>query len=200
MKRLSILLALLISSVLLAPRPALALDTVRCGSRLVSVGMTMSEVLDACGEPSLRDAWTPAGNPMLGYAEEWTYNLGSGQLLRLLRFRNGELQRIDTDGRGFVDDGPGDCAQLGIVPGMSKYRLLASCGPPTRHHADVIQVPYDARHRVYDPRYAYSGWHAVYREHWIYDFGPDRLVRIVELEDGRVTDIEFGDRGRRESP
>src|SRR3546814_21108788 len=58
--------------------------------------------------------------------------------LRVMRFRQGRLQRIDTDGYGFADDGPGDCSQRGITGGMSKYRLIAQCGEPVTKVADEI--------------------------------------------------------------
>src|SRR3546814_8720482 len=92
--------------------------------------MTAAEGLSVCGEPGYRDVWAQPGGyggGYLGNVEEWTYNFGSSQLLRVMRFRQGRLQRIDTDGYGFADDGPGDCSQRGNTGGMSKYRLIAQC-------------------------------------------------------------------------
>lgn len=195
MKRARILLAVLL---LVRALPAPAADTLRCGSRLASVDMTAAEVLAVCGEPSYRDVWNQTGawgGGYLGNVEEWTYNFGSSQLLRVLRFRQGRLQRIDTEGYGFADDGPGDCSQSGIVRGMSKYRLLSQCGEPLTKVADVVQAPVDRYDRVYDPRYRYNSWETVYREEWVYNFGPGRLMRIVHLDNARVTDVEFGERG-----
>ncbi|WP_051361943.1 DUF2845 domain-containing protein [Solimonas soli] len=187
----------LLAGLCLWAAPAQAIDTVRCGSRLVSIDMTAAEVLGACGEPSYRDVWAQPGyGPnYLGAIEEWTYNLGSSQLLRVLRFRNGRLQRIDVDGYGFADDGPGDCTQSGIVRGMSKYRLVAQCGEPATKSVDVVQVPVDRRDRVYDPRASYNSWETVLREEWVYNFGASRFLRIVQIDNGRVTDVEFGGRG-----
>lgn len=200
MKRFLILIAL---GLLLAPLPSRAVDTVRCGSRLASVGMTAAEVLGVCGNPSYRDVWAQPGQyggGWLGNIEEWSYNLGSSQLLRVFRFRNGRLQQIDTDGYGFADDGAGDCAQSGIARGMSKYRLLAQCGEPVTKVSDVVQAPVDAYDRVYDPRRNYNSWQTVYREEWVFNFGPNRLMRIVHLDNARVTDVEFGERGFRSNP
>jgi hypothetical protein len=182
---------------LLLPAPAWAVDTIRCGSRLASVDMTAAEVLSVCGDPSYRDVWTQPGyGPnYLGAVEEWTYNWGSSQLLRVLRFRNGRLQKIDSDGYGFADDGPGDCTQSGITHGMSKYRLVAQCGEPVTKTADITQVPVDRYERVYDPRYQYNSWETVFREEWVYNFGPSRFMRIVHLDNARVIDVEFGARG-----
>lgn len=196
MKSISILFAL--CAWLVAATPAHAADSIRCGSRLASVGMTAAEVLSVCGEPSYRDVWAQPGGTGSGYlgnTEEWTYNFGSSQLLRVMRFRQGRLQRIDTDGYGFADDGAGDCSQSGITSGMSKYRLIAECGQPVTKVADVVQAPVDRYDRIYDPRRAYDSWQIVYREEWVYNFGRGRLMRIVQLDNARVTDVEFGDRG-----
>jgi len=190
-------LTALLGSVWLWTAPAQAADTVRCGSRLVSVDMTAAEVLGVCGEPSHRDVWPQpgVGAGYLGAIEEWTYNRGSSQLLRVLRFRNGRLQRIDVDGYGFAEGAPGDCAQSGITRGMSKYRLLAQCGEPATRSADVVQVPVDRYERVYDPRRAYAAWETVLREEWVYNFGSSRFLRIVQIDNGRVSDVRFGGRG-----
>src|SRR3546814_15647481 len=66
------------------------------------------------------------------------------------------LQRIDTDGYGFADDGPGDCSQRGITGGMSKYRLIAQCGEPVTKVADVVQAPVDRYDRIYGPHHSYN--------------------------------------------
>jgi hypothetical protein len=196
MKPISILLVL--CGLLWLPTPSPAAEAMRCGSRIASVGMTAAELLAICGEPSYRDVWAQPGaygGGYLGNVEEWTYNFGSSQLLRVLRFRQGRLQRIDDDGYGFADDGPGDCSQRGIVRGMSKYRLIAQCGEPATKVADVVQAPVDRYDRIYDPRRAYNSWEIVYREEWVYNFGRGRLMRIVHLDNARVTDVEFGERG-----
>lgn len=196
MKLISILFASCV--LLLTPLPSHATESVRCGSRLASVGMAAAEVLSVCGEPSYRDVWAQPGSyggGYLGNVEEWTYNFGSSQLLRVMRFRQGRLQRIDTDGYGFVDDGPGDCSQSGITRGISKYRLIAQCGEPVTKVADVVQAPVERYDRIYDPRRSYHSWETVYREEWVFNFGRSRLMRIVHLDNGRVTDVEFGARG-----
>ncbi len=182
---------------LLPAVPAQALDSMRCGSRLTSVGTTAAEVLAACGEPAYRDVWPQpygAAAGYLGQVEQWTYNFGSSQLLRVLRFRQGRLQRIDTEGYGFAAADPGDCSG-GITPGIAKYRLIAQCGEPLTRSADFLQVPLDRYQRVYDPRHAPPAWEFVYREEWVYNFGPARLMRIVRLDNGRVTEVETGARG-----
>lgn len=78
---------------------ALAADTLRCGSQLISVGDRSSEVLQKCGEPVSRD--------LLGYkrsankreefqVEEWVYGPNGG-MYQYLRFEGNRLVRIDSN-------------------------------------------------------------------------------------------------------
>jgi hypothetical protein len=100
--------------------PALAEDSMRCGSKLVSRGDGKDKVLALCGEPtsvSLHGMVRRAPRYDYGYGynryeyygpgwvdlpvEIWTYNFGSSKLLRKLRFVGDELDDIDTDGYGY---------------------------------------------------------------------------------------------------
>jgi hypothetical protein len=104
----------------LAALPALAEDSMRCGSKLVSIGDGKDKVRTLCGEPSdvsfngvIRRA--PRYEYGYGYGryefygpgvvelpvEVWTYNFGSSKLLRKLRFVGDELEDIRTDGYGY---------------------------------------------------------------------------------------------------
>ena len=99
---------------------AMAEDSMRCGSRLVSKGDGKDKVRSLCGEPSdvtLRgmvrrspsyrygswpyeyDYYGPGWVDMP--VEIWTYNLGSHKLLRKLRFVGDELEEIETAGYGY---------------------------------------------------------------------------------------------------
>lgn len=80
---------------------AVASDTLRCGSQLISLGDRSSEVLQKCGEPISRD--------VLGYkrsanrreefqVEEWTYGPSNG-MYQYLRFEGNRLREI-TSKRG----------------------------------------------------------------------------------------------------
>ena len=99
---------------------ALAEDSMRCGSRLVSHGDGKDKVRTLCGEPTYVDVrGMVRRSPMYRYGygvyefdyygpgyydvpiEVWTYNLGPHKLLRRLRFIGEELDRIDTDGYGY---------------------------------------------------------------------------------------------------
>jgi hypothetical protein len=114
-----VLLLLIAFAATVAPGAALrADDTLRCGSRLVSTGDGKDKVRALCGEPSdIAFAGTIGRRSIPGYGpydysyigpawvelpvEIWTYNLGSGKLLRKLRFVGDELVEIRTDGYGY---------------------------------------------------------------------------------------------------
>jgi len=95
----------------------------RCGSRLISLGATRGEVIDKCGPPNWQDSWeedrlervsgipySPNGSfsgtrvPFVTIVrvtvEEWTYNFGSSYFMRILRFENNRLKKIETGGYG----------------------------------------------------------------------------------------------------
>ncbi len=178
------------------PLCASASDALRCGSRLVSVEDRAATLINVCGEPSYRDRWSPqdgGGAGFIGDTEEWTYNFGSSQLLRIVRLRNGRIVDITSDGYGFREPPPNDrhCAPERVVDDVSKYRLLSMCGDPVSRTA--ISVFRSDR----PGGYRRGAVVAVYREEWVYDFGPNLLMRVVTLENGRIVDVENAERGRR---
>ena len=106
-----------IGAATLAP-VALAEDSMRCGSRLVSTGDGKDKVRALCGEPTSVSLVGVQGAPQYYYrgpydysyfgpswfevpVEVWTYNFGTTKLLRKLRFVGDELDEIWTDGYGY---------------------------------------------------------------------------------------------------
>jgi hypothetical protein len=76
MKRTSLIA--LFASVLVCSLPALAADSTRCESKVVTVGMTQAEILEYCGEPTAREVEEQpvrAGHIVTGTTtvERWTY-------------------------------------------------------------------------------------------------------------------------------
>jgi len=74
-------------------------DTLRCGSKIVSVGMTQDEVLKHCGKPSsskIEDHDVRSGARVVGTTQLhiWTYNRGSGQRAAVLEFDQDTLLSI----------------------------------------------------------------------------------------------------------
>lgn len=97
--------------VLLAVAPAHAF---RCGTRIITRGDHAEKILQFCGEPasvqtrlSQRAYYSGShGRPLPGYVEdvvieEWTYNLGPRQLIRVVRLENGFVADIKHLGYGY---------------------------------------------------------------------------------------------------
>lgn len=191
------IVAIVLAACGLVGGPADASGALRCGSRIIQEGQRAAELLSACGEPDYRDVWGYAGprGGWLADVEEWYYNFGSSQLLRVVRLRNGRIDRIDAEGYGYHQGDPPRCEPGMLVPGLSKFRLLRSCGEPlTRKVLNVLRRAGDDPYHRYPPGYA-DAYTSVYREEWVYNFGSRHLLRIVTLEDGRIVDVENGDRG-----
>lgn len=80
--------------------PALtAADTLRCGSKIVTTGMSQDEVRKYCGKPSktaIEEHDVRAGNRVVGKTELhiWTYNRASGQNAAVLEFDQDKLMSI----------------------------------------------------------------------------------------------------------
>ena len=176
---------------------AQASDSMRCGSRLVTVEARAAELLAVCGEPAYRDVWGQPVDPASDYVaevEEWTYDFGPSQLLRIVRLRNARVVAIDSEGYGFSPQAANNrrCGPEAIATGLSKYRLLKLCGAPlTRSERSGFRAAYPGA----DPRYRPGLYSAVFREEWVYDFGPRYFMRVLTIENGRVVAIENSARG-----
>lgn len=80
-----------------------------CGFDTLAEGLTQYEVLRRCGRPFFRDSRYE--ETLLAHDEsnrrfinkrvdEWTYNLGPNQFMRILIFESGRLLRVSTGNRG----------------------------------------------------------------------------------------------------
>ena len=72
----------------------------RCGSKIVSVGMTAAEVLKYCGEPTSKEVEhhdVRSGNRVIGTTQlnRWTYNRGSSGKPKVLEFDQDKLISIN---------------------------------------------------------------------------------------------------------
>ncbi len=177
--------------------PVLADDSLRCGGALIQTGDSASAVGQACGEPDFVDPWvagsgTPYGRPLS--MEAWTYNRGPNRLLQILVFRDGELKRITSRGYGFHEPrSAGDCEPLDIVVGMSKYELKHRCGRPEQKSGYFV---YSSRRRSGGRTiYLRRGVVPVFREERLYNFGGNRLLREVTLENAVVVEVDTTERG-----
>ncbi|GAA0710902.1 DUF2845 domain-containing protein [Dokdonella soli] len=166
----------------------------RCGNRLVSDGAQDFQVRERCGEPFWTDRYTNievigANGPLERQRslqfDVWYYNFGPRQLMRRLVFREGVLLREDALGYG-VDAIGSDCNPNRLADGLSSGELVARCGEPASRR-DLSETI------VRRPAPGVELWRDHRREEWVYDFGDNRLVRIVRivrLSDGRVSGVD----------
>ena len=74
-------------------------ETLRCGSKIVDVGMNMDEVKKYCGKPSsttVEEQDVRSGNRVVGKTQLniWRYNRASGQNAAILEFDQEKLISI----------------------------------------------------------------------------------------------------------
>ena len=160
----------------------------RCGSRLVGEGSQDFQVRERCGEPFWTDTYSAVD--VLGaygpYEQQrevrfdvWYYNFGPRQLMRQMLFRDGVLVREDTLGYGTDEIGT-DCNPNRDYSGLSAGELYARCGEPASRRSQAGTI-------VRRPVPGVERWRDERTEQWIYDFGDQRLLRMVNLHNGRVT-------------
>ena len=178
---------------------AAAADTLRCGNRLVTVGDTKAEVTIICGSPAWKDDWTDEIINNVNTADElrvsvdrerWVYNFGPNSFLRFLLFENGKLVNIATGGYGYDQAHPSikPCDGDEIKPGLTQYEILQRCGDPS--FKDSRQEERLANTSEHSKRLTITRI-----DEWTYNFGPNKFLRILKFENGKLVDIETGDRG-----
>ena len=93
-------------AVTLALIPALALaQSMRCGSKLITEGMSQAKVAALCAQP-VQVVHPPACDVVVpgasDVAEEiWIYNFGPNKLMQRIRFRNGVVANVGSVGYGY---------------------------------------------------------------------------------------------------
>lgn len=176
---------------LLAASAAPAEAALRCGNRLVDEGDREFQVRERCGEPFWVDEWRGVdvidrGQPFERQREvrssAWTFNFGPRALMQRLVFVDGILRRIDALGYGVRAIGD-SCNVDGDFSGLSSGEIVARCGEPAsrRDFHDAV---------VYRPGPRLESWRDPRREEWIYDFGNERLLRVLHFEQGRVVRMD----------
>jgi hypothetical protein len=69
----------------------------RCGSKIITTGMTQSQVLDACGEPATKDVEdvdVRSGNQVVGRTAVWRWTYEISGATRVLVFDQDVLKSI----------------------------------------------------------------------------------------------------------
>lgn len=188
----------------LASAPAEASTSIRCGNRLVSAGDPALELRARCGEPDdiqrfsdVRVLFDARGRrrERLLEIEEWVYLLGSGDIPRLVRIRNGRVHRIETarfttlprDSQRAKDR----CRrQLFPLRSTTAAQVRLTCGV-----ADQVDRWQDQITTAVPGRPQLTVRRLVTRERWLYNFGDNHLLRFFEFANGRLVNMETGQRG-----
>jgi hypothetical protein len=172
-----------------------------CAGGIVSVGDMRTDLLIKCGEPDRKEAHNEelverldrnVKRTLYVTVEEWTYNFGPKQFLRIVTLKNGIISDIRTGDYGYTrqaEPNQRECGGRMISIGDMKSEVLAKCGEPAwkDSHQEELRERREGgqEHRVF-----------VTVEEWTYDFGPNRFMRIITFRNGVVTDIRSGGYGR----
>ncbi len=184
------------------PRGAAA-SSISCSGGIVSSGDSVVDLVMKCGQPAWKESHqeeiTDRTDPNLKLrtyvtVEQWTYDFGPQQLLRIVTIRNGVVSGVRT-GREYGQSPEGtetarpQCGDRVISIGESKADIFAKCGEPfyrTSHDEEVwMPVGGTASRKV-----------IVTVEQWTYNFGPQRFMRIITFRNDKVVDIRTGNYGR----
>jgi hypothetical protein len=175
-------------------------DSLSCDGGIVSSGDTTVDLIMKCGQPEWKESHqeeiTDLVYPRLKQrtyitVEQWTYNFGPQQLLRIVTIRNGVIAGVRTGqygtSKGSESPGPA-CGDRVISVGDTKTDILIKCGEPffKSSHQEELKERFDD---------SSSRKVIVTVEEWTYNFGPQRFMRIITFRNGTVVDIRTGGYG-----
>jgi hypothetical protein len=171
-----------------------------CTGGIISAGDSRTDLIMKCGEPDRKDSHNEEivertdreiTRKIYITVEEWTYDLGPRQFMRIVTIKNGTISDIRTGGYGHPKQNEAEQRECGgrvISVGDVKSEVLAKCGEPavkdSRQEELREKSGEDREHRVF-----------VTIEEWTYDFGPNRFMRIITFRNGTVSDIRTGGYG-----
>jgi hypothetical protein len=189
--------------------------SLRCGSRLVSIGDARIDLLGRCGEPALRDrrvderfegvrdGEVAQSRRVTTVVEDWTYDFGPQSFVHVVTLVNGKITAIERQSYGYASavPAPASIPRARCDPGMvhegdAKLDVLARCGEPALVDSwdEIHSVLVRAGHQ-HDHGQAVAESASVHVEVWTYDMGPNQFVRFIRLENGRVTAVSTGTYG-----
>jgi hypothetical protein len=184
-------------------------DSIRCAGGIVATGDSKLDLLGKCGPPALEEGAVAERSTLdvkAGLAQRvaapielWTYDLGQNRFVQVVRILKGRIVSIERGSYGYAEgQSPplrprkAACDPAALAEGKLKHEILASCGEPAvvdawQEEVAVVRPAGDAAVAA----------ESVSRtiERFTYDFGPNRLVRFVQFEDGKVTRLETGSYG-----
>jgi hypothetical protein len=153
---------------------------VQCGKATVKQKSRTEEILVTVGKETQSQSKTTE--------EEWFYNLGPSNFIRVFTLQNGKVSAQRTAGYGIDPEQTNSipCSDQPINAGESVLEVMNKCGKPSgiRQRDDVKEQQIDAN-RVRRT--------AATIEDWTFNSGEGRLPRTVTFEYGKV--ISFRDGG-----
>ena len=170
-----------------------------CGGGIISTGDRSIDVLAKCGPPDSKESHQEelgerlddkTKQRVLVTVEEWTYNFGPTQFMRIVVLKNGVVANIRLGNYGYsrqTEPVQRECSEQLVSVGDSKTDVLAKCGEPSLKdsHVEEFREKLDGTERnVF-----------VTVEEWTYNLGPTRFVRILTFRNSRLTDIKTGNYG-----
>ena len=175
-------------------------DSISCSGGIVSTGDRTVDLLIKCGEPDWKDCRSEeivdglgrdAERSTLVSEEDWTYNFGPDQFMRIITMRNGVISEIRTTKSGAAKDrepAAPECGGRVISTGDTKADVLIRCGEPfyKTSHLEELKERFDGVGRRV----------TVTIDEWTYNFGPQRFMRIITFRNGTVIDVKTGNYGR----
>lgn len=197
MRRTGILL-LFLASVALIPSAGVFADTLSCAGGIISTGDRSMDVLAKCGVPDSKESHQEELSERLDdntkqkvfiTVEEWTYDFGPTQFMRIVVLKNGVVANIRLGNYGYTQTEPvqRECSEQVVSVGDSKTDVLARCGEPSLKdsHVEEIREKLDGtEHKTF-----------VTIEEWTYNLGPTRFVRILTFRNSTLANIKTGKYG-----
>lgn len=188
--------------VLLAAGPSGEAESaaIDCPGGIVSSGDSRVDLLVKCGEPDAKESHDEeiidrlddgTRRKLFVTVEEWTYNFGPAQFMRIVTLKNGKVASIRAGNYGYGKEtkpNPRECSEQIVSIGDSKSDVLAKCGDPTWK---------DARQEEFKERLDSGLMRNVFVtiDEWTYNLGPNRFVRIFTFRNGKLVDIKPGGYG-----
>jgi|GEM_PF-7105652 hypothetical protein len=172
-------------------QPALALDTQRCGGRLLKVGDFETQADALCGRPYFVDSWEELiytgldARRSLRQRIAWSdryFDPGAGRMLFRVRSRQGQIVAIDSLVRRGGPADAGDCTLATLQRRQSVGEIVHRCGLPSRRIDLGLAVVSEGRfpELTQDLR----------QEQWLYPADSGQTL-VVEVQQGRLVSADW---------
>lgn len=194
------LLGYFLALMLAAPCSVIYAATLDCSGGIISVGDSRVDLLSKCGDPDAKESHDEelidrfddgSRHKLFITVEEWTYNFGPTQFMRIVTLKNGKVSFVRTGNYGYSKGATQiqrECSEQIVSIGDSKSDVLAKCGDPT--WKDKRQEEFKEKLDSGLERNVF-----VTIEEWTYNLGSNRFVRILTFRNGKLVDIKSGGYG-----